>query len=82
MTFVSKVPPCKNIIPTKWAFTTKIDSNNFIYKYKARLVARGFRQKWGIDYDLIYSPTLNIDSLKFIFALSAAFHWDIFSTRY
>jgi hypothetical protein len=45
MTFVSKVPPCKNIIPTKWAFTTKIDSNNFIYKYKARLVARSFGQK-------------------------------------
>jgi len=82
MTFFPKVPPGKNIISTKWVFATKKDSNNFMYKYKARLVARGFRQKWGIDYDLIYSPTLNIDSLKFIFALSAAFHWDIFSTRY
>ncbi len=78
MTFVPKVPPGKNIISTKWVFATKRDSNNFIYKYKARLIARGFRQKWGIDYDLTYSPTLNIDSLKLIFALSAAFHWDIF----
>ena len=34
MTFVSKVPPGKNIISTKWVFATKRDSNNFIYNLK------------------------------------------------
>jgi len=47
MAFVSKVPPGKSIISTKWVFATKKDSNNFIYKYKACLVAKYFRQKIG-----------------------------------
>jgi len=45
MTFVSKVLPGKNIISTKWVFTIKRDSNNFIYKYKASIVVRGFGHK-------------------------------------
>ena len=35
-------------------------------------------KKWGIDYELTYSPTLNIDGLKLIFAISAALKWNIF----
>jgi len=68
MTFVSKVPPGKNIISTKWVFATKRDSNNFIYKYKARLVARGFRQKWGILLTLMLLST-RIFTLPFLKAI-------------
>jgi len=35
-----------------------------IIKYKGRIVARGFNQTIGIDFDLTYSPTLGINSLK------------------
>jgi len=35
-------------------------------------------KKSGIDYDLAYSPPLNVNSLKLIFTLSSAFHWNIF----
>jgi len=76
-TFVKFVPPNKTIISTKWVFSTKKDINNKIIKRKARLVACGFNQRRGIDYELIYSPTLNIDCLKLIFALAAKFHWFI-----
>jgi len=48
MEYVPNVPKSKTIISTKWIFSVKRDSNNKIYKYKARLVARGFRQKQGI----------------------------------
>ena len=41
-------------------------------------MAKGFRQKYGIDFELTYSPTLNIDGLKFIIALAAKFQWNIF----
>jgi len=43
----SKVPPGKNIISTKWVLATKRDSNNFIYKYKARLIVQMFPSKMG-----------------------------------
>jgi len=78
MEFVPSVPKGKSLITTKWIFSVKIDSNNNIIKYKARLEARGFRQIFGIDFELTYSPTLNIDELKFIISLAAKFNWNIF----
>jgi len=77
MEFVNNLPKRKAIITTKWIFSIKRDINNNIIKYKARLVARGFNQKFGIDFELTYSPTLNIDGLKLIIAYAAKLHWNI-----
>ena len=55
----------------------KYNGEYIITKRKARLVARGFRQRRGIDYDLTYSPTLNTDTLKLIFSLVAKYKWPI-----
>ena len=77
MTFVKKLPPGIKPTTTKWVYTIKKDGNGNISKYKARLVARGFTQKKGIDYDLTYSPTLSIDSLKLIIALASKLNWDL-----
>eukprot|EP00833_Pecoramyces_ruminatium_P001431 jgi/Orpsp1_1/1175463/evm.model.c7180000054002.1 len=78
MDFVPFVPKGKTIITTRWVFACKFDSNGNIIKFKARLVARGFNQKFGIDFELTFSPTLNIDCLKLIFSLSAKFKWPIY----
>ena len=40
-------------------------------------MARGFKQRKGIDFDLTYSPTLNIDGLKLIIALASKFKWNM-----
>ena len=77
MTFTKRIPKNTNIISSKWVFTVKRDENNNITKYKARLVARGYKQQKGIDYDITYSPTLNTDSIKLIIALAAKFKWNI-----
>ena len=77
MTFVKFVPANKTIITTRWVFTIKTDSDGNIIKFKARLVARGYDQKFGFDFDLTYSPTLNVDCLKLIFSLAAKFNWYI-----
>ena len=76
-TFVKYVPKGKNLISTRWIFNNKYGSNNTITKRKARVVARGYKQRRGIDYELTYSPTLNIDALKLIIALAANMCWDI-----
>ena len=75
--FVKKIPNNKNVISLRWVFNNKLDSNNNIIKRKARVVAKVFKQKRGIDFDLTYSPTLNIDALKLIIALAAKFSWPI-----
>lgn len=69
--YVKKVPNNKDLISTKWIFTTKRDENNNIFKYKTRLVARGFKQIKGQDYSITYSPTLSSDSIKLIITLAA-----------
>jgi len=43
--------------------------------YKVRIVDRGFNQTKGIDYDLTYSPTLSIDSLKLLLSIASKFNW-------
>ena len=75
MTFTRTLPKNKSAIPTKWVFTVKKDKFNNINKFKTRLVDKGFRQKKGIDYNLTYSPTLNMNALKLIIAIAAKFNW-------
>jgi len=58
-------------------FTTKTDEDNNIIKFKACLVARGFNQKEGVDFDLTYSPTLNLDCIKLILFIAAKFKWNV-----
>jgi len=70
-------PKKKNLISTKWVFTNKIGLDNKVVKRKARVVARRFKQRKSIDFDLTYSPTLNIDELKLIIALASKFKWNM-----
>lgn len=64
-------PDDKQPISAKWVFTTKKDKAGNIIRHKARLVARGFQQKAGIDYTEIYAPVAGIETIRFLLALCA-----------
>ena len=51
-----KAPENKNVIGCKWVFKTKYDVNGEINRFKARLVAQGFTQQPGIDYNEVSAP--------------------------
>jgi hypothetical protein len=55
----------------KWVYKTKCDSMSNIEQFKARLEAKGFTQKGGIDYKETFSPISKKDSLRIIMALVA-----------
>ena len=70
-------PPDKNIVGSKWVFHIKRDANGSIEKYKARLVARGFTQIYGVDYTETFAPVARMSSLRTILALAARNDWPI-----
>lgn len=66
------LPSSHKAIPCRWVFSTKMDSNNNITQFKARLVIKGFHQVQGIDYTNVQSPVASLDTIRFLIAFSAA----------
>ncbi|KAL0428017.1 UNVERIFIED_CONTAM: Retrovirus-related Pol polyprotein from transposon TNT 1-94 [Sesamum latifolium] len=72
-----ELPDYFKAIGCKWVFKTKKDSLGNIESYKARLVAKEFTQREGIDYTETFSPVSEKDSLRTIMALVAHFDMDL-----
>lgn len=71
------LPKDRKPIKNKWVFKTKKDENGQIVRYKARLVIKGCSQKYGIDYDEIFSPVVRYASIRYLMALSVKYDLDI-----
>ncbi|GJR73870.1 retrovirus-related pol polyprotein from transposon TNT 1-94 [Tanacetum coccineum] len=56
-------PKNLTIIGTKWLFRNKLDENGVVSQNKARLVAQGYNQQEGIDYDKTYAPFDRLESI-------------------
>jgi hypothetical protein len=57
-------------ITLKWVFKLKKNEAGELVKHKARLVARGFVQQEGIDYDDVFTPVACIESIYILLALA------------
>lgn len=62
-------PSGRKPIDCKWIFKTKRNTDGSVHKYKARLVARGFSQRKGIDYKDTYSPVARLDSIRLLLSI-------------
>ena len=65
--------PGMNILGCRFVYKTKRKPGGEIEKFKARLVAQGFKQEYGIDFFETFAATINLDSVRLIFAI-ASFH--------
>ncbi len=63
---VKEIPGGRTVIDSQWVFTTKYDEKGVEIRKKARLVARGDRQKEGIDYNETFAPVVKYNSLRYI----------------
>ncbi|GJX30411.1 retrovirus-related pol polyprotein from transposon TNT 1-94 [Tanacetum coccineum] len=74
------VPQPKNmtIIGTKWVFRNKLDENGIVSRNKARLVAQGYNQQEGIDYDETYALVARLESIRILLAYACALDFKLF----
>ncbi|GJR43002.1 retrovirus-related pol polyprotein from transposon TNT 1-94 [Tanacetum coccineum] len=74
------VPNPKNmtIIGTKWVYRNKLDKNGVVSRNKARLVAQGYNQQEGIDYDETYAPVARLESIRILLAYACALDFRLF----
>nr|GEW21187.1 hypothetical protein [Tanacetum cinerariifolium] len=71
-------PEGKTIIKTKWIFKNKKDESSLVIRNKARLVAVGYSQQEGIDYDETFAPVAQIESIHLFLAYAADKDFTIF----
>lgn len=69
---LSKLPPGCRALGTTWVFATKTDNHGRILRYKARLVAQGFAQRPGIDFNETFAPVARMSTIRALFALAAS----------
>ncbi|GJV86215.1 retrovirus-related pol polyprotein from transposon TNT 1-94 [Tanacetum coccineum] len=66
------LPMSQSVIGTKWVFRNKLDENGIVSRNKARLVAQGYNQQEGIDYDETYAPVARLESIRILLAIACA----------
>jgi hypothetical protein len=64
-------------ITLKWVFKLKKNEAEDVVKHKARLIARGFIQQEGVDYDDAFTPVARIESICILLALAAQEGWRV-----
>ncbi|GJU67807.1 putative ribonuclease H-like domain-containing protein [Tanacetum coccineum] len=65
------LPDGKRVIGTKWVFRNKRDKRGTIIKNKARLVALGYRQEEGVDYDKVFAPVARLKAIRLFLAYAS-----------
>ena len=66
------MPTPPSILPVgyKWAFIRKKNENNEVVRYKVRLVAQGFTQRPGVDFNETYSPVMSGITFQYLISLA------------
>ncbi|KAJ9547998.1 hypothetical protein OSB04_020541 [Centaurea solstitialis] len=65
------LPRGHRVIGTKWIFRNKTDERGILIKNKARLVAQGYTQEEGIDYDDVFAPVARIEAIRLFLAFAS-----------
>ena len=66
-----ELPEDRKAVGSKWVFKAKTNADGTVERCKARLVAQGYSQKEGLDYDETFSPVVRSESVRSVIALAS-----------
>lgn len=70
---LTDLPDSKDCIGVKWVYKTKRNVEGNVDKYKARLVVKGYKQKYGIDYEETFAPVARMETVRVVLAIAAQY---------
>ena len=65
-------PKDHNVIGTKWVFQNKQDQDGIVVRNKAKLVAQGYTQVEGLDFEETYDPVARLEAIRILLAYACA----------
>ena len=75
---VVDLPREKKVVGCKWVFTIKSKADGSVERYKTRLVAKGFTQTYGINYQETFAPVAKINSIRVLLSLVVNSNWPLY----
>jgi hypothetical protein len=75
---MTTLPPDKSTVGCKWVYKIKTRADGSVERDKAHLVARGFTQEYGIDYEETFALVARLAFVRSLLAVAAVRHWPLF----
>ena len=74
---LTKLPYGKKPVGCKWIFTVKYKADGSIERFKGKLVAKGFTQSYGIDYQETFAPVYKLNTIWVLLSLAVNQDWPL-----
>ncbi|GJX38626.1 retrotransposon protein, putative, ty1-copia subclass [Tanacetum coccineum] len=71
------LPPNCKTVGSKWIFKKKTNMDGILHTYKARLIAKGYTQLYGVDYKETFSPVADIRAIRILISIAAYYDYEI-----
>ena len=72
-----QLPTGKKVIGCNWVFVVKVNPDGSVARLKARLMANGYAQTYGVEYSDTFSPVAKMTFVRLFISLAATYNWDL-----